>query len=154
MKSNSNTTTQLNYISRDNHTDHGYEASPANNLYDENLTMTNAVHTITQSSIYPNMIHSDQDKKIQKTTEAKGAYFHESIDLSATIPSINNHMEEFSPCPPQNPKQNSKEGLAPQQNRNSAPIAHRKGQETRKKDAMTAPLAVHHTQDPQQNRMR
>ena len=62
-------------------------------------------------------------------------------------------MEEHSPCPPYNPKQKSKEGLAPQQNRNSAPIAHRKGQETRKRDAMTAPLADHHTQDPQQNRM-
>ena len=64
MKSNSNTTTQLNYISRDNHTDHGYEASPANSLYGVNLTITNAVHTITQSSIYPNINHSNQDKKI------------------------------------------------------------------------------------------
>ena len=90
---------------------------------------------------------------MQKAIKAKGKSFHESIYIPTTIPSIINHMEEYSPCPLRNPKQNSKEALAPQQNRNSAPIAHRKGPETRKEDAMTAPPADHHTQDPQQNRM-
>ena len=39
-----------------------------------------------------------QFKKMQKAIKAKGKSFHESINIPA-IPSINNHMEESSPCP-------------------------------------------------------
>ena len=41
-----------------------------------------------------------QFKKMQKAIKAKGKSFHESIYIPTTIPSIINHMEEYSPCPP------------------------------------------------------
>jgi hypothetical protein len=88
-----------------------------------------------------------------QTIEAEGTYCHESTDPSTPIPSINNHMDEFSPCPPHTPYQNSKEAVEPQQNRNPAPIEHSKGQVTRKEDAISALLADQHAQEPQQNRM-
>ena len=61
-------------------------------------------------------------------------------------------MEEDSPRSPHNSKQAPKEPLTSQQDRKSAPIAHRKGQETRNEDVRTAPPADHQMQDSQQNR--
>ena len=72
-----------------------------NTPHDHKTTLPN----IMQSSIHLNIIHPDHNKKTHKTTEATGKYFHESIDLSATIPSIHNHMEEDSPHPPHTSKQ-------------------------------------------------
>ena len=119
-----------------------------NTPHDHKTTLPN----IMQSSIHLNIIHPNHNKKTQKITEATSKYFHESIDLPATIPSIHNHMEEDSPHSPHTSNQAPHAPLTSQPTRKPAPIAHRQENEPRNDDARTAPHADHQTQDPQQTR--
>ena len=56
-----------------------------------------------------------QFKKMQKAIKAKGKSFHEGINIPTSIPSIINHMEEFSPCPQNLNRRATQEPLRPAQ---------------------------------------
>jgi len=131
MEPTNNPTTQGDYNPNNTHTDHLYDKSP-------NISQHIQAEASPAETLYD--------------INTQGKYFHNSTDTPTTTPSIHNHMEDDSPRSPHSSKQAPKEPSTPQQVRNSAPIAHHKGQETRNEDARTAPLADHQTQESQQNR--
>ena len=89
--------------SNNNHTDNPYDKnttllnSPTKTKSDaaydtnsniksnSNISMTNAMHTITKST-YPHFNYPDEDKKTQTTTKAQGKYFHHNTDISLFPP--------------------------------------------------------------------